>query len=444
MRCGTLFLATLFLSGLLAIDASAETLSIKGSNTLGAHLTPALAEKFLESRGCKTVSRLRKGVDHVLVKGDSTCAGLGIDIEARGTASGFAALNTGSAQLAMASRPVNAAEQAQLPALSDPEMEQVIALDGLAIIVAPSNPLRSLSLAQVRDLFIGESNSLAAVGGPAGPVKRYTRDNASGTFDTFKHLVLADAKLAADSQRFESSEELVNAVMRDPQGIGFVGLAAVGDARALRISGSDTDAMAPSEFSVATEDYLLSRRLYLYHLPDASALTLAFIDFTRSSAAMALIEREHFVAPSVRAFTPRLARTLPAEYLALTQGMARLSLNFRFADGVSLLDSKSLADLERLSGWFRAQAQKPTIVLIGFSDGNESLPYLSMALSTDRVDYVAQRLNVAGVVVNKARGLGSVVPLADNAGGLGRQKNRRVEVWVSVTPTVTQTETREP
>lgn len=437
------FGAFIFFS-LLALNASTETLSIKGSNTIGARLTPALAEKFLLSRGCKAVSRLAQGLDHVLVKGDDSCAGLSIDIEARGTATGFAALNIGSAELAMASRPVNAAEQAQLPALKRPEMEQVIALDGLAIIVAPSNPLRSLSLIQVRDLFIGESNSLAAVGGPAGPVKRYTRDDASGTFDTFKHLVLADAKLAADSRRFESSEELVKAVMSDPQGIGFVGLAAIGGARALRISGSDTEAMAPSEFSVATEDYLLSRRLYLYHLPDASELTLAFIEFTRSSAAMVLIEREHFVSPSVRMFSPRLASTLPADYLALTHGMARLSLNFRFADGMSLLDSKALADLERLSGWLKAQAKKPTIVLIGFSDGNESVPYLSMALSTDRVDYVAQRLNGAGVVVNKARGLGSVVPLADNASGLGRQKNRRVEVWVSTTAPATQAATRAP
>ena len=425
-----------FIAGALIVFAgqvSADTLRLKGSNTLGARLAPALAEAFLRQRGCGQITRERSAAQSIVIRGDGACAELTVDIDARGTATGFIGLSDKTAELAMASRPINAAELALLPDLANPGMEQVVALDGLAIIVASSSPLRELKLEEVRALFLGEVDSLAKFGGPSGPLKRYVRDDKSGTFDTFKHLVLRDRAIAGtNTLTYESSEQLAAAVARDPNGIGFVGLAAIGAARALKISGTATEALAPNEFSVATEDYLLSRRIYLYHLPDAPKIALDFIAFSRSAAASKIIDSEHFVALNVRQFNPRLPADSPSEYLELTNGLARLSLNFRFADGLSLLDSKSLSDLGRLAAYLQAQPAKTKVVLIGFSDSSESLPYMSLALSTDRVDYVAQRLAGAGVAINKARGLGAAAPLADNQTALGREKNRRVEVWIEV------------
>lgn len=416
---------------MVSLAAGAETLMLKGSNTLGEKLGPALAEAFLLQRGCTSVSKKTIELDHVVLTGDAACDQLTVDIEARGTSTGFAALSEKTADLAMASRPVNAAELRTLPALQDVTLEQVVALDGLAIIVAPGNPMRSLTLQQVQQIFNGEINSLAAVGGPSGPLNRYARDDRSGTFDTFKSLVLGTTPLSStNTLRYESSNQLADAVARDPNGIGFVTLAAIGSAKALAISSGKTAAVAPSDFSIATEDYLLSRRLYFYHLPDTTKLARDFVAFTRTDKATQLVDAAHFISLNVRQKVPQLPAGSPDEYLELTRGLARLSLNFRFADGMSLLDSKSLADLDRLARFLKSQAQKPPVVLIGFSDAVESAPYLSMVLSTDRADYVAQRLGVTGVIVNKARGLGAVAPLANNDTLLGRQKNRRVEVWI--------------
>src|SRR5690606_15066977 len=141
----------------------------------------------------------------------------------------FVALKDGSAELAASSRPIKAAEAEALRGLGDlrsPQAEQIIALDGLAIIVHPSNPLHSLSTAQLAQVFSGAAPTWEALGGKGGPIKLYARDDQSGTYDTFKELVLGahGAQLSPQAQRFESSERLSDQVSQDPSGIGFIGL----------------------------------------------------------------------------------------------------------------------------------------------------------------------------------------------------------------------------
>ncbi|RBL66429.1 hypothetical protein C3E98_037600, partial [Pseudomonas sp. MWU13-2625] len=154
--------------------------------------------------------------------------------------------------------------------LKSPSAEQVIAIDGLAIILHPRNPLNQLDTEQLARLFSGEAKTWEELGGIGGAVHLYARDDQSGTYDTFKELVLSrrGKALSPGAKRFESSEQLSDAVSQDPQGIGFIGLPYVRQAKAVAIVDGDSQPMLPLNSLIATEDYPLSRRLYLYLPPN--------------------------------------------------------------------------------------------------------------------------------------------------------------------------------
>lgn len=182
--------------------------------------------------------------------------GVGVELHSHGSSTGFTDLLAGRADLAMSSRPITDEERQRLGEVR----EIVIALDGLAIIVRPSNALAQIKLRELRRVFAGEINDWSQLGGRPGRIALHARDDRSGTYDTFRSLVLGSAPLSRQAQRYESTEALAAAVARDPNAIGFVGLAGV---RALAVA-DGAQARAPSAREVAVENYALARRLFLY------------------------------------------------------------------------------------------------------------------------------------------------------------------------------------
>src|SRR5690606_28452825 len=133
---------------------------LQGSNTIGAKLGPALAKGLFEAGGLQNIRIEPGAMDNEQRVLATTADGreVAISIAAHGSGTGFVALKDGSAELAASSRPIKAAEAEALRGLGDlrsPQAEQIIALDGLAIIVHPSNPLQSLSTAQLAQVFSG-------------------------------------------------------------------------------------------------------------------------------------------------------------------------------------------------------------------------------------------------------------------------------------------------
>ncbi len=410
-------------------------LSLHGSNTVGQKLVPALAIDWAEGEGWVVVSNELVAANERVIALKRGERSANILVQAHGTSTGLQALLDGTADLWMASRPVQPAEvkqnEAVIGRLDGPEQEHVIALDGLAIIVHPDSPLRQLELGQVRAIFNGKTRDWSALGLPSGAIRRYARDDKSGTFDTFKSLVLLGDALSADALRFESTEELAERVAADPGAIGFVGLAGVGKARALALSTADAHAMLPQALSVATEDYALSRRLFLYSSRQPSAAAGAFVEFARSAAGQAIADRIGFVGQTMSLHPAQPHAAGPDEYRELTKGALRLSANLRFGNGLSYLDSKAVRDLDRIAGFLRPFPRgSHEIVLIGFSDRREHNPVLALHMSNDRADFVATELARRGIPVHRSRGLGQRLPVADNDNEVGRSKNRRVEIWV--------------
>lgn len=425
----------LLLAALLAASTTAaatERLRIHGSNTIGEKLAPALAEAWLATQGCGAVTRKE------LVPGEFVLAGAvcGIEVEfaTHGSSTGIKDLMAGSADVAMASRPVAPAEVERAASLGKLDMapqEAVLALDGVAVIVHPSNPLRSLRVDQVRALFDGDVRDWSAFGGAgSGAVRVHARDEASGTWETFRGLVLGERTLRADATRYESTAALARAVAADPNAIGFVGFAGIGPARALAIADAGV-AMAPQALRIAVEDYALSRRLFFYRPAQPTPLARAFVDFSLSAAGQRVVEDIGFVSQDIRAFADAVRTDVPDDYRRLVDGAERLSLNFRFNRNGQLLDSKTQHDVARLRDFMqRPENRDRRLLLLGFADPDETSAYLELSLSNDRVDYIAGLLEHLGQPVHVLRGMGGSAPLASDTGALGRLRNRRVEVWV--------------
>jgi phosphate transport system substrate-binding protein len=397
-----------------------------------------LAEAYLRSKGQDGVHRrVDVAREEAWVSGHTEREqdAPGIEIRAVGSATAFSDLGNRGCDVGMASRPIKPAEaealaQKGLGDLTTPAAEHVIGLDGIALIVHPNNPLRSLDLEQVKRVFDGKLADLSSLGGQPGSVHLFARDNLSGTYDTFKRLVLGDDSLSPQAKRLMDSGALSDAVASDPQAIGFIGLAYVRGAKAVPVAEAGAPPLYASAFTVGTEDYALSRRLYLY-LPvqGASPAAVDFVNFALSPEGQSVVRASGFVDLNVQAIEARPcdARCSP-RYAMLTRSARRLSLDFRFRAGHAGLDSRGLRDIDRLIT-FLHQVPDAKLMLLGFSDSRGTYAQ-NQALSRDRAKQVEDELSARGVHTSLVDALGQEMPISSNVSDSGRERNRRVEVWL--------------
>ena len=418
--------------------ATAADLRIQGSNTIGANLGPALVSAMLAEQGLHDIHSVPviPPNEHSIVGTTAQGQQIRVDVAAHGSGTGFTALAAGLADLVASSRPIKDRELVDLEPLGDlksPGAEQVIAIDGLAIILHPHNPLNQLNTEQLALIFSGQISRWEQVGGTGGAIHLYARDDQSGTWETFKELVLNrnGQPLSSTAQRFESSEQLSDAVSHDPQAIGFIGLPYIREAKAVAIVDGASQPMLPLTSLIASEDYPLSRRLFLY-LPPATnnPWAKALVAFTQSPQGQAIVGQNGFVAQSVQADNVMPGAHMPEQYQALTREAQRLSVNFRFEEGSASLDNKARQDLLRVVDYLSAHGKlDKQVTLVGFGDAKDD-PQRAQLLSRLRAMAVRRELVKSGVVLREIRGYGAQMPVAANTEDEGRLKNRRVEVWV--------------
>src|SRR6516225_1719921 len=427
-------------SGIGSASASSGTvvLRVSGSNTIGAALGPALAEDFLRRQGATSVKTVRGDKDdEVRVQGilPGESVPKAIEIHAHGSATAFEDLSKSLCDVGMSSRKIKPEEATNLATFGDmtsAASEHVVGLDGIAVIVSMANPVQSFTKDQIARIFSGEIADWQQLHGPTAPINVYARDDKSGTYDTFKALVLGGKKLAANATRFEDSRELSEAVAKDSNGMGFIGLPYVRDAKAVAVSENGTRPFLPNHFTVSTEDYALSRRLFLYTaVSPTNDLARKFVDFALAPNGQEIVEKIGFVGQNV---APTQGTTIPSDapdrYRQLTTGATRLSLDFRFRTASSELDNKALADLDRVVTFLTdLHYSGQNILLFGFADSIGPTE-VNDALSKTRATAVAQQFEQRGVNASAVVGLGSQLPVASNETAEGREKNRRVEIWL--------------
>jgi phosphate transport system substrate-binding protein len=436
---------------------------IHGSNTIGAELMPRLIEAYARLHG--EYVRISNGaspeVTEIKVVGGDGKNRATIDLQAHGSGTATPGLASGKALIGMASRPLNEDELAQLAQhglgdMRSPENERVVGLDGIVVIVSPANPVTEMSLQQVQAIFSGAVSDWSEVGGKPGKINVYARDAKSGTFDTFKTLVLDPGKqqIVGTAQRFESSNELSDRVANDAAGIGFIGFAYLRNAKAISLVNECGMSFTPSTFDVKTEEYPLSRRLFLYSgkLP-AHSYAIGLLDFAMSLDAQAIIRDSGFIGQELEGWTEGQLRRMAdvrsvrqqkggsgLSFVTLAADLretSRISTTMRFRYNSIELDNKALKDIDILTEFLRfIQAAKSTrkLVLVGFTDSVGTVDK-NIALSLERANVARQALlrklrDPQFAKLIEIRGYGPALPVACNENEAGRDKNRRVEVWL--------------
>jgi len=422
-------------SGLPA-NSQVELFTIHGSNTIGAALAPALVESYLVAKGASAVETISAGTENehwIIGRLPETDTDIRVSIAAHGSGTGFKSLATGEAQIAAASRPAKTKEVQALQSLTDltsAQSEHIIGIDGLAVIVHPENPISGLNVSQIAEIFAGKYRDWAELGGNAGKINLYARDDKSGTWDSFKRMILGkEYKLDDQALRFESNDELSDRVSADPQGIGFVGLPSVRNAKLLAVADGNAKALLPHKLTVATEDYALARRLYFYTDDEPNnSYVKEFLSYVLQQKGQSIVADTGFISQNVKAVVPEFYAELPQDFKQITDSAKRLTVNFRFKEGSAKLDNRALQDIERLVGYLNA-ADGREVVLIGFGDQKKS-EKRSRLLSKLRAMAVRRELVRNGIYPKSSVGYGEFLPVASNNRSEGRQKNRRVEVWV--------------
>ncbi|MGJ8674014.1 substrate-binding domain-containing protein [Rubritalea sp.] len=438
------------------------TLRIHGSNTVGASLAPELVMAFLGKRGYSEIAVEREGVESQITYRRPGKKELGVvEIKAHGSSTAFDETDANKkvglygkfCDIGMASRPMKDKEQVKLTEAGFGDMrtaasEFPIALDGVAVVLNRSNPIKSLTVEQVAQLFSGKITNWKQLGGPDQEVYVYARDEQSGTWDTFKSRVLKPFKLSLTEknvERFEDSSLLVRSVASNKGGIGFTGLAYVDSSvKGLAVqSGEEARPFQPTRLTVKTQDYPLARLLYFYLPIDSSQVARDFVKFVMSNEGQAVVDRVGLVGQGLSTKKDQNnAESLKKQLLAdpsvpqeykdhiVVGDRKDTQANIRFVQGSNEPDINSINNLDRLSSSLANSGNESvSVVLIGFADsvGGQSA---NLRLSKERADSVRELLEAKGVTNIISAGFGEAMPVADNGSEDGRSQNRRVEIWL--------------
>ncbi|WP_250657875.1 substrate-binding domain-containing protein [Alkalimarinus coralli] len=410
---------------------------IHGSNTIGAVLAPNMVSAYLKNKGvCNILISTTDIVNETVVEGTilNSSRKAKVRIAAHGSSTGFKSLLNGSGQIAAASRAIKAKEINKLKQFGDMTSvrnEHIVGIDGLAVITHASNPIKQLTKQTIAKVFSGKIRNWNQLGGPDQTITLYARDDKSGTWDTFKQLVLGKGlPLHSAAQRFESNDELARSVSNDPSGIGFTGIASTNNTNIIAISDGESRALMPTKLNIATEDYPLARRLYMYTKSDmTNPFAKEFIKFSETYDGQQVVTETGFVSQNITTSIPEDDATIPSSFKQLVEGYQRLSVNFRFSEGRTKLDNKAERDLDRLI-YFMDSNNIPNedIMLIGYSD-KQSNELRAQLISELRALSVKTAIKRRGKTIRAYTGYGQYMPLATTSGDKGVFKNGRVEVW---------------
>lgn len=257
------------LAAAACLQASAATITMKGSDTL-VILAQKWAQQYMREH-----------------------PGTRIQVTGGGSGTGFAALQNQQTDLANASRKIKPREVAEcVKAFGKRPTEYKVALDGLSVYVHESNPVDALTLDQLKGIFTGRITNWEQAGGEDLPIALYSRENNSGTYEFFKEHILENADFHASAQNMPGTAAVLQAVARDPKGIGYGGAAYGAGAKHLKIKKTaSSPAIEPTAETIASGEYPIWRYLYIYVNPALDKGAIAdYLRWIRSDEGQALVE----------------------------------------------------------------------------------------------------------------------------------------------------------
>lgn len=284
MRSFLLLIFSMFVMSQLALLAAGTTITMKGSDTM-VRLGQRIAEEYMKRT-----------------------PGVAVQVIGGGSGTGFAALLNNTTDIAQASRDIKSKEITTAEASGIHPFRIRVALDGIAVFVHESSPVKELSMDQLKGIYTGTITNWSEVGGPDKKIIVYTRENNSGTYRYFKEHVLEEADFSDYAQPLPGTSAVVHAISQDPLGIGYGGIAwSVGVRQVLVRPNDSTPGIAPTMEQITSGAYPISRYLYWFSNGEPQGAIRDFVNFVLSDEGQqVVIDAEYVPLPPGEGAAQRL------------------------------------------------------------------------------------------------------------------------------------------
>ncbi|MEI6562789.1 MAG: phosphate ABC transporter substrate-binding protein [bacterium] len=251
-----------------AVAGDASSIVVDGSTTVGP-VAKAFAEYYMGKH-----------------------SGVNISVSESGSGNGAKSLINAACDVATMSRPMKNSEKKAAQDAGVLAIEQVVALDGLAVIVNPANSRANLTIEQIRDIYTGKITNWKELGGADQKIVVISRDTNSGTYESFNTLVLKDAKLKGGAEYVGSGGAVRQRVISTEAAIGYVGLAFTERVKVLQVNG-----IAPTPETVLAKTYPIARPLYMYTngRPKEGTALYDFVNLCKTEEGKKIIEDTGYV-----------------------------------------------------------------------------------------------------------------------------------------------------
>jgi len=210
--------------------------------------------------------------------------GVRINVQGGGSTAGITSVQSGAAEIGASSRELKSSEKNL--------HETVIALDGIAVVVHPRNPVSSISLSDIRRIYAGQVTNWSELGGPDARITAVTREAGSGTRGAFEEIVMGADKIADFVIVQDSTGAVRTTVSQDPSAIGYISLASVNqEVKPLAVEG-----VMPSPQTVRAGTYRVSRPFIYVTKEPPTGLVKAYIDFVLGPDGQRIVEEEGLIS----------------------------------------------------------------------------------------------------------------------------------------------------
>ncbi len=256
----------------------------------------AQAQDKLVLDGSTTVGPIAKAFAEYLMRQNPN---VNITVSESGSGNGAKALLNGTCDIANLSRHLKDSERTAMEEKGIKPVAHVVAYDALPVIVHPSNKVQGLTIDQIRDIYTGKITNWKDVGGPDLPVVVISRDTNSGTFETFKELVLGKEAKICESAEYAGSNGAVRQRVQMTKGaIGYVGLGFLDRSiKAVQVGG-----IMPSAETVLDKSYPIARELFMFTNgePAADSWAAKFLALSTAEKGREIVEEIGFVPVSAK------------------------------------------------------------------------------------------------------------------------------------------------
>ncbi len=269
------------------------------TTTTGGGTTGSSTKDALTIKGSETLLPLAKEWTAEFAKANP---GANITVSGGGSGQGIAALIAGTTDIADASRKIEGKETGMAKAKGITVKEVAVAKDGITIIVNPKNPIKSLTLQQLADIYTGKTKNWKEVGGADQKIVASGRDSSSGTYSYFKEEVLKKVDYRADMISNGANPPIATNVAQNAGGIGYLGVSFAGEytrkgvVKEVPISfAAGQPAILPTAENVHSGKYPISRSLYNYVSGEPTGTAKAYLDFVTGEAGQKIVEKQGYI-----------------------------------------------------------------------------------------------------------------------------------------------------